>query len=276
MRTLDEQEDGLVFAYFNSPDPVQHMFWTSLLKERLADKGTEVIPEPIVSSYKQMDRILADVQQRIQDEPNTSIIVLSDHGFADFRRAVELNRVLEEFGYLALKDDVASDAGMFKRIDWAKTQAYACGFSSIYLNLRGREGQGIVAPEKAEALRSDIRADLLQYQDPQNDQRPFVSLKDAESAYEGPPPQHAPDLIVGMRPGYRVSWTTALGGVGRKPVTDNDRQWAGGHIVDRKHVPGVLLVDDPGMAMPEHIQHMGRAILKQFKDPDAGSTKQSE
>ena len=73
--------------------------------------------------------------------------MLSDHGFCSFRRGVNLNSWLRENGYLALRGE---------DIDWSRTRAYTFGLGGFYLNLRGREASGIVAPEDADALKAEL------------------------------------------------------------------------------------------------------------------------
>ena len=70
---------------------------------------------------------------------DTTLLVLSDHGFAPFRRAVHLNTWLLREGFLALDNpaNTGPDPG-FGDVDWSRTQAYALGLNAVYLNLRGR------------------------------------------------------------------------------------------------------------------------------------------
>ncbi len=93
--------------------------------------------------YLQMDNILCKALERVDNE--TVLFVVSDHGFASFRRQVHLNRWLIENGYMHLKEsDDREGSGLFRDVDWQKTRAYAVGFASIYINIAGREGSGIV------------------------------------------------------------------------------------------------------------------------------------
>src|SRR6185295_14896873 len=95
------------------------------------------------------------------------LFVISDHGFQTFRRQVHVNNWLAENGYLALIPDLTSknDSGL-QFVDWSKTRAYALGLGFIYLNLEGREPQGIVKRDDARALMDELRAKLLATEDP--------------------------------------------------------------------------------------------------------------
>jgi predicted AlkP superfamily phosphohydrolase/phosphomutase len=61
--------------------------------------------------------------------PNDRLVVLSDHGFSSFRRAVHLNRWLGDNGYLALREGSDSSHEAFARVDLTRTCAYAVGLS---------------------------------------------------------------------------------------------------------------------------------------------------
>src|SRR6202008_3683522 len=91
--------------------------------------------------------------ERADDQ--TLVIVLSDHGFGSFRRGINLNTWLYDHGLLALSEGVkpGEEAGdFFRHVDWSRTRAYALGLGGIYLNLKGREAQGIVEREEAASL----------------------------------------------------------------------------------------------------------------------------
>ena len=55
----------------------------------------------------------------------------------------------------------------------------------------------------------------------------------------------SPDLMVHFAAGYRASWSTALGGIPAGHFEDNDKKWAGDHIIDPSLVPGVLFMNRP-------------------------------
>ena len=82
-------------------------------------------------------------------DDETVVLALSDHGFGTYRREFHVNTWLLENGYLALKEGAAQpSASYLTDIDWSRTKAYALGLNGLYLNVRGREKQGIVAPGK--------------------------------------------------------------------------------------------------------------------------------
>src|SRR6185437_3054457 len=146
---LARQREGLVFCLFDTPDRVQHMFWRFLDPDHPAQRAAPVqgFENVIEDHYRACDAILGRVLAAV--DPETLVITLSDHGFTGFRRGVHLNGWLRREGLLALKPGVApgAEAGDYlQKVDWTRTKAYAVGIGSVYLNLRGREGEGIVPP----------------------------------------------------------------------------------------------------------------------------------
>jgi predicted AlkP superfamily phosphohydrolase/phosphomutase len=89
---------------------------------------------------------------------------MSDHGFTDFRYKVHVNRWLLENGYLSVKAGKAE--ANLAAVDWEKTKAYAIGLNSLYVNLKGREGQGLVPVEQVEAVSGEIRDKLTKWKGP--------------------------------------------------------------------------------------------------------------
>ena len=119
--SLDHFHEGLLFFYFSSVDQNSHMLWGQHDAE-------------LLNVYRAVDASIGEVLRR---KPSAEVMVMSDHGFASFDRAVDLNSWLHHEGLLALKKPP-------DEIDWTRTSAYALGLNGLYLNLAGRERQGIV------------------------------------------------------------------------------------------------------------------------------------
>ena len=224
---------GVLFAYCEYPDTMQHLYWR-------ADGAT---PAPIEDCYRRLDRLVGRVLDRLG--PRDTLLVLSDHGFASFRRAVHLNAWLREQGYLVLRDGATTSPELFAAVDWTRTRAYALGFGGVFLNLAGREPQGLVAVGDAAALRAELRARLAAWTDPATGEPIGHGVYLREELYAGPYLAEMPDVLFGCRRGYRVSWESALGAVPAALLADNDRPWSGDHLMDAALVPGVLLCNRP-------------------------------
>jgi len=245
---LDRFRAGLIFCLFDTPDRVQHMFWRFREPGHPANREgfRPDLTRAIEDHYRACDAVVGRALKRVDDD--TLLVVLSDHGFNSFQRGVHLNTWLHDQGLLALRPGVGpgAEAGDFlNAVDWDRTKAYAVGIGSVYLNLHGREARGIVAPGEAQALAGAIAAGLTGLADPD---RGAVAIRGAsrrEDVYSGACMDLAPDLIVRFAPGYRASWATALGGIPAGHFEDNDRRWAGDHIIDPALVPGVLFMNRP-------------------------------
>src|SRR5262249_31424488 len=145
--------------------------------------------------YKRMDDLVGRTMAKCGDD--TLLLVISDHGFNGFRRGIDLNRWLEENGYLTLRKG-ERDKEFLAGVDWTRTKAFALGLSGIFLNLRGTYAQGIVEPgAEAERLREEIAARLTDLVDPETGESAIKRTYITAKVYRGPYKDHAPDLIPG-------------------------------------------------------------------------------
>jgi predicted AlkP superfamily phosphohydrolase/phosphomutase len=209
-----------------------------------------------------VDAAIGEVATRFHD---ADIMVMSDHGFNSFDRAVNLNTWLWQHGFLALRGAAGRDDEGFGNVDWSKTQAYALGLNGLYLNIAGREEHGIVkrGPE-AEAVANKLRQELLRFIDPENSKLVVETLP-ASGAESGP------DMIVGYARGYRGSWQTALGAVPESVLEDNTDAWIGDHCINADDVPGVLLSNRTIRADHPTLKDLPVTILQLFgAKPGAG------
>lgn len=239
---------GLFYCLYDTPDRLQHMFWRFREPEHPANRGA-VRPEMsqvIEEHYRACDAIVGKALKAVDDQ--TLFIVLSDHGMNSFQRGLHLNTWLYEHGWLALKPGVTpgeETKDFFHGVDWDLTKAYAFGLGGIYLNLRGREANGIVDPGEAEEVKAAIARELSGLVDSQRSQVAIKSVVTREQIYTGPYVHEAPDLLVNFCEGYRVSWGTPLGGVPAGLFEDNVKKWSGDHVVHPSLVPGVLFMNRP-------------------------------
>lgn len=268
---LEKTPHGLVTCVFDITDRIQHMFWRFLESDHPANQGGSIEQHSgiVRDLYRQMDGLLGRILSRLDDK--TILMVLSDHGFKPFRRGVNLNRWLEENGFLSLKPD-ASDQDMLQGIDWSATRAYAVGFGGIYLNLAGREAYGVVSPgDEESALKREIIARLEELRDDEaNGVSPVRKVYDRNEAYSGPYVAEAPDLIVGFRVGYRASWSTVTGGIGVAVIEDNTRPWSGDHNMNPPDVPGIFFCNRPVDCKQASILDIAPTVLELFGVPAPG------
>lgn len=237
--TLDKNDSDLVISVFVQTDRISHMFWRGIDEQHpLHQQTNEQSKNAIKWIYQQADRILGKTMNKMK--PSDRLIVLSDHGFSSFRRAVNLNRWLLNEGYLVLKSNKTTSDVIFSEVDWSKTKAYALGMNGIFINTQGRESNGSVAPNLVESLKSEIINKITFLIDPKDNQRVITKAYDGKQVYQGKQTADAPDIVIGYNKSFRASWETVLGAVPESLVYDNNTKWSGDHAIDPDLVPGVL------------------------------------
>ena len=68
-----------------------------------------------------------------------------------------------------------------------------------------------------------------------------------------------------MKPEYRASWQTALGGAPKEIIEDNTKPWRGDHLIDPQHVPGVLFINKKVVKSEPSILDIAPTILEYFQ-----------
>jgi predicted AlkP superfamily phosphohydrolase/phosphomutase len=241
---LGRLESGYFFCLFDTPDRLAHMFWRFREPDHPSNHGKHnpEFAHAIEDHYRECDAIIGEAMKYA--DPETLFIVLSDHGMNSFQRGLNLNTWLYENGFLALKSGCKPGDGgdFFENVDWDQTKAFALGLGCIFLNLKGREANGILSEEGAEAARNGIVSGLTGLVDPARGAVAVRSVVRREQVYSGPYVDEAPDLVVNFSESYRVSWDTPLGGVPQGLFADNHKRWGGDHVIDPALVPGVLFM----------------------------------
>jgi hypothetical protein len=206
---LDRFKTGFLFFYFSEVDQNSHVLWGRHEPE-------------LLETYQAVDRAIGEVLDRAA---GATVIVMSDHGFAAFDYAVNLNTWLKQNGF--------------------DGKAYAMGLNALYVK-PGPDHDAILASvsQKLRAFKPVI-ADVS-------------SAGPSTSRYE-------PDLIVGYAPPYRASWETALGQApDTDVVVPNNDAWIGDHCMSAAAVPGSLLgTRKPRLADPS-LKDLPVTILKEF------------
>ncbi len=246
---LNHFHDGLLFFYFSEIDQNSHILW--------GKHETE-----LVRTYQQVDRDIGTVLDGMHD---ATIIVMSDHGFAAFDRAVNLNTWLWREGFLTLDDPRNAGAGeMLAHVDWRRTKAYAIGLNAVYINQAGREKNGIVhAGAERDTVVAELAQRLREFRDPESGRAVVKNVSRVGNASS----RFAPDLIIGYARGYRASWETALGAIPLDVLVDNTDAWIGDHCIAASEVPGVLMGSlKPRISNPR-LKDLTVTLLNEFGVP---------
>ncbi len=259
---LGKTREGVCACVFDASDRIQHMFWRYQDPKHPSPRENSEFERVIPEMYERMDALVGKVRSKLG--PNDVLIVLSDHGFASFRRGINLNTWLLKEGYLTLKDGASEGADYFQNVDWSKTKAYAVGLTGMYINRAGRERLGIVSDEEFESLKKEIAAKLEAVRDPLDGNQPIRRVFDTLQCYHGLYAEEAPDLIMGYNPGYRVSWDSVTGGFESEIFSDNTKAWSGDHHVDPELIPGILFSNRPIRTDKPHIMDIAPTVLDLF------------
>jgi len=237
---LLKKEPYTFFMYvFGIVDILQHQFWDHLQADPSTLNETDrAIREKVIAIFHQVDDGVGALAQNADAE--TTLFLMSDHGFGPMKGFMHVNNFLLEQGYLVLKSGGMSAIkralfragvtpqnvhltlkalkldlrrkvnrgrayGMLRRfflsfddVDWTKTRAFALGhIGQIYINLKGRQPSGVVAPgQEYEALRDQIRADLLKLKHPATGEQLIARVLNREEIYHGALLDNTPDLLL--------------------------------------------------------------------------------
>ncbi len=280
---LSKHQWDLLVGVIESTDRVQHMMY------RLIDPAHPMYDaalaakygDSILRVYRRADQFVDQVLELVGTD--TTVLIVSDHGFHSWRKAVNLNTWLVQKGYMTLQgqapgekklDDLFGGGEFWENVDWSRTRAYAMGLGQIYFNLRGREGRGIVSPGAeytalSAELSNRLRAELL---DPDTGQPIVRAVYKRDDVYSGEYLGDASDLQVGFEDGYRVSWQTTLGGSPQGIVYPNLKKWSGDHGgYDYATTAGVLISNKPILTSSPRIIDIAPTVLRFFGiEPPSG------
>jgi predicted AlkP superfamily phosphohydrolase/phosphomutase len=273
---LAQADWDVLVHYFEFTDRVQHMMFRFFDPKHplWTQEGAAKWGGSILQAYQQMDQIVGEVMQKMP--PNTRLMVVSDHGFASFRRSMNYNTWLAKNGFMTLTgeeagrknlEDLFDQGDFFTNVDWSKTKAYALGLGQIYINLKGREAKGSVEPgAEYEQVRMAIKQGLEGFVDEETGEKPVAHVFTREEAYGTFDPELIPDLIPSNSEGFRVGWQDSLGGIAKTIVEPNTQIWSGDHCsVYPPLVEGILFANFPLNGQGAYMGDVMPTILDLYK-----------
>ena len=273
---LNEFRGGFLFYYFGNLDQVSHMMWRAMDPEHPAHDPIADAPyaNAVIDRYVDVDDFIGETLGKLPE--NTTLVVMSDHGFTSWRRAMNLNTWLLENGYITLINPRrVTGIPYFGNVDWESTEAYAVGLNGVYINLRGREANGSVMPLDQDTLSAEIAEKLLSFIDPITGEQAVTKVYHRDEVFAaGGYLDIGPDLIVGFAKGVRGSNESALGEFSTEIIFDNDHPWSGDHLMDHETVPGVLFSSRPLQRVVTSLQNLAGVLLAEFGIEDFPPTPQ--
>jgi len=262
---LDRFNDGLLFFYFSSSDQITHMFWRTMDHKHPAydPEKDEAYTNVVRDTYIKLDEVLGEAIAKLDNK--TTLMVMSDHGFAPYYQSFHLSSWLLENGYVQLRDPNDRETEFLQNVNWYGTKAYTLGINSLYLNLMGREGRGIVGAADADRLLDEIAEKLKKVVDPATGRNIISHVYKASEVYKGKYQSEAPDLVIGYARGYRASWETALGKFPEGPLLrPNTDAWGGDHCMSAEEVPGSLFASRQVKLLDPSLVDLPVTILELF------------
>jgi predicted AlkP superfamily phosphohydrolase/phosphomutase len=199
-----------------------HPAYARLSKTPLAAKVRDV--------YKQLDDAIGSFLSRTREDD--IVLFMSDHGFQSCTRAINMDRLLRQLGYLEFSAsnvvfgpmqwgpmrkvarkvyDVLGLHGKVslpQPVNWAKTRAFTSIRSTgegVSINLAGREPDGIVDPGDFERVRDGLMDRLSSFVDPKTGRKPVKAIYRREEIFKGKYADAAPDILMEPAEGYSLT-----------------------------------------------------------------------
>jgi predicted AlkP superfamily phosphohydrolase/phosphomutase len=142
-------------------DRLHHVFWQHFDPTHPKYEPGNPFESAFQDYYRHLDKEVGSLIELLPDDCVT--IVMSDHGARMMQGGVCFNDWLIEEGYLTLSEDVAEITPIAKApIDWSRTVAWGDGgyYGRCFLNVKGREPEGIIEPSQYESVRDEMIAKL--------------------------------------------------------------------------------------------------------------------
>ena len=147
-------------------DRMHHAFWRYFDPQHRHYIPGNPYEHAIRDYYEGIDAEIGELTALL--DPDTLVLVVSDHGAKRMEGGICFNDWLIREGYLTLKRPVTSVTKFAPElVDWSRTRAWGDGgyYGRVFLNVRGREPEGIVAPEEVDALKAELTSKLEQLTD---------------------------------------------------------------------------------------------------------------
>ena len=187
---MDKEPWDFFQCHIMETDRMNHFFWEHM------EKDDPKYVRAFFDFYKRVDDVLGEVDHKLGDDVN--LIILSDHGFCTIKKEIFLNWYLTEANLLKFKNTPPRTLDDMH----PESLGYSLIPGRIFVNLKGREPNGTVLPEKYEDAREKLTEALLNFKDPDNGAPIIRKVLKREDIYDGPNNKMAADLIAVPYDGY--------------------------------------------------------------------------
>ncbi|MEW5985997.1 MAG: alkaline phosphatase family protein [Chloroflexota bacterium] len=222
---MDHHPTDLMVVVFRMIDSIMHNYWGDLDPHHplRAQLGDNLIPNAILDAYRYLDEAVGRLVDKAGSD--TTVFIMSDHGFRAEYKRYSVNKWLREQGLLTLKrgrgplttmigllvkrlglaklakrtlhqmTGAAWQQAAWASVDWTRTQVVYGPGPAFYVNLQGRDAQGIVSPAEYEPLRQRLMTEFKKLRDPENGLPIVAEVYRPEDIYQGEAIDLAPDLV---------------------------------------------------------------------------------
>lgn len=262
---LEKKSWDFFMVVFTGSDRILHFLWGYNDPSHPLYQHSEATSyrARLLNYFRYLDRIIGEVSEAVGEE--TAKIVLSDHGFGPLVAGFRLNKWLHSAGFLSpvetrhhkaydllVKFDrfrlrkrlvplpVRRELAPRLAIDWDRTLAYAASESAaaLFLNLKGREPQGVVEMEEYEEVCQRLTEALLEANDPETGESLVERVHRTREIYWGDRVGQMPDLLLDFKDDKYCIEESFLG----FPIMDHTPKRSGTHRIN-----GVFLVSGPNI-----------------------------
>jgi len=195
---LENKEWDLFFMHAHCPDWAYHAFATKMDPLTAgSEEEARFYQEVELGFYRSLDRMIGRILEA-GGEGNL-VILVSDHGAKATTHPFRVAEVLEAAGLLAYRETEEGE----RVVDWSRTKAVQQRSCYIYVNLKGRDPQGIVEPEDYEKVREEVIRALYDYTDPETGKKPIaLALKREDARIIGLYGERVGDIVYAVNPEF--------------------------------------------------------------------------
>lgn len=207
---LENKEWDMAFSWVGIIDHIEHVLYSGIEpRARVYDPDkADFCWHMIRETYRQVDANIGRILEGV-DLDNTYVILISDHGMTHLDWNPYVKEHLSRAGLLEYVLDLSTDDPSNLSINWENTKCHPLEpcHAHIFINLKGRDPQGIVEPEDYEKVQEEIIRALLNMRNPETgDQVVALAIKKKEAGtlgiYEGPGYDRVGDVLYAWKPGY--------------------------------------------------------------------------
>jgi len=207
---LEHQEWDMAFSWVGTIDHIEHALYSGIepTSRVYSEKTAPFCWHMIRETYRQVDQNIGKILEAV-DLNETYVVLISDHGMTHLDWNPFVKEHLQRAGLLKYNLDLSTDDPSNLSIDWKHTKCHPLEpcHAHIFINLKGRDPQGIVEPKDYEKVQEEIINCLMGMKNPENGKNVVAyALKKKEAArlgiYEGPGFDRVGDVLYAWNPGY--------------------------------------------------------------------------